>query len=308
MLCTSASHAESWPPPLEPRDVPNDVFLDRAGFPELVLQNSILGAVAGFTLGASITNDGNALRIQATTLLGVGAGVLGPILLLRRKPIHAAQAQLYNFGERWGITTGLLVPALWNARDNRVYYGSIAGFFALGLGTGILLYPELELSPGQTSALGTGHTLGTIAGGLLLLAFNVVPDNRLATAAPVLFFGNAGMLAAYLLRDRFNIDRRRVIFTDLGAYAGTALGLGTGFLITGGDNIKNKPQLYGGTMLLGLIGGAVLGYVLSDELDEYKYSVDIAGVALEAPAPGLIAPASFDARPALGINVLQGRF
>lgn len=310
ILCARQTHAEHWPPPLEPHDVPSEVFLDRTGFPELMIQNSVLGAVGGFAFGQALFGA-DPLRVQATTIMGVGAGVLAPIFLLRNKPIHATQAQLYNFGERWGITTGILVPALWNERDDRVYYGAVAGFFALGLGASIFLYPELELTPGQTSALGTGHTLGAMSGGLLLLMFNVVPDNRTATAAPVLFFANTGMLAAYVMRERFDVDRRRVIWTDLGGYAGIGLGLGAGFLITGGDDVKNKPQLYGASMLVGLVGGSILGYVLSDDLDDYKRGVDIVqinDVSLDAPSPQLIAPTSWNAAPGFGLNVLQGRF
>jgi hypothetical protein len=286
--------------PLDPRDVPESVFVDRAGFPELVIHNTLTGPIAGLALTQALF-PGQRVRAFSGLPIGLGLGVLLPIVLTGDEPVHASAAAFYNFGERWGLLTGPFVPALWSSDHHRDYWAATALFFGLGLGATLWLEPHLQLDPGQVSLLGTGHLFGMIIGGLLMLTFDVVPEGRAAFAAPVLLFGNAGLAFALLLREQFSIDRRRVLAVDLAGLVGMVGGAGVGFLITGGnDDWRQKPQVYGLSMLAGLGGGMALGYVLSASLDEYQ-----GGIELLPPGPlGLMQ----GERVVPGLALVQGRF
>ncbi len=286
---TAAPVADSWPPPLEPDDLPPAVYLDRAGFSELVIQNSLLGGVVGFGVTQAVFGSKQPLRAFSGLPLGFGAGVLLPVLLTRGKPVHVAQAQLYNFGERWGLLMGALLPGVLGVDDGRVVWGSSAGFFGLGLAGALWAYPHLELSPGQVAALDSGHTFGALSAALLMLVFNVVPESRAAFSAPVLFFANAGMAAAYLSRDLFRIDRRRVVLVDFGGYLGALVGIGGGFLVTGGASLRGKPQIYGASMASGMVAGLVAAYLLSDDLDAFRQGVPNRQLL---PQPQLLSPSA----------------
>src|SRR4051812_39819176 len=98
--------------PLRPEEVPDEIYLDRSGLPELVVNSGVAGAVFGSLVTQLVFKD-DPNRAASGTLVFTGLGVALPILLTRGQPVHATQAALYDFGMRWGIVTGLLVPALW---------------------------------------------------------------------------------------------------------------------------------------------------------------------------------------------------
>ena len=291
--------------PRQPDELPG-VYLDRAGFSELMIQNSVLGGFVGLSLTQAAF--GNNVRGASGLTLGIGAGVGLPLLLLRGRSISAAQAAYYNFGERWGLTNGLLLPLLWNGRDSRTYAGSLTGMFGVGLAAAVLTYPEVRLTPGQISALGSGQLFGAVTASLTMLLFDVVPASGAGFAGPVLLVSNAGAAAAYLARDSFDIDRRRVIFGDLGGYLGLAVGIGAGFLITGGSDFVGKTQTYAGCMLAGMLAGWAAGYSLSDGLDEFRDPSEASlAAALDAPVPFVKTSDTPMAQRAFGL-MLRGHF
>ncbi len=304
VLATLAAAGAAPSGPLEPRDVPPEVFLDRSGFPELVIHNSLVGPIAGLAVTQALfPGDDQQLRAISGLPLGLAAGILVPIGVTWGKPVNSSAVALVNFGERWGLLNGLFVPALWGSNEQQQYWASTAVLFGVGLGSALVLEPRLELTPGQVSAMGTGQIFGMVAGGLLLMSFDVVPEGRAAFAAPILLFGNAGAAFAFLGRDSFDIDRRRIILMDLGGVLGLVTGASVGFLVTGGaDSWRQKPQIYGISMLSGLVLGMGAAYFFTSSSDDYKQGVDL---GLLPPGP-MVLPGRDG--PAVGLSLLQGRW
>lgn len=276
--------------PLQPHEVPNELFLDRSGFPELVIHTSIAGGLLGYAAGDAFQlNDTVATAAFAA---GVGIGVVVPLVLLHGESVHAPQAAFYNLGERWGAITGGLLPTLFNIRQSRYSLGLAAISGVGGLGFSVYLYPKLHLTPGQVSSIGSAHIFSSLGTVLLLSLYDVVFDNGTSFAAPILGVSTAAMLGTYLLRDLLDIDRRRVIWTDIGGYVGLAAGMGAGFFIAGRQGFSGGHQIYAASMLTGMLVGLVTARYFSSDLDSYLQAVDLPeGTA--APASSVDSPIDF---------------
>jgi len=292
--------------PLQPREVPPEVFLDRAGMPEFVLQSGLIGLTIGPLLTSTLFKDD--VRQSSGLILGPLLGVGLPFLLKHNKPIHVAEAGLYNFMQRLGLLNGFLIPQLWEEDNERIITG-VPGLFALaGLGAGIHLFPQSTLTPGQISALSSGIAFGGATGLLLLTIADTFPDTRSEASATALLFTNGGALAAYLARDLFDIGRSRVILMDFGGALGAAVGVGFGFLLFGKDN---NSQLMAFSALAGMYGGLAGTYMVTENQDEFKRSADetSAALQLEGPTPTLVS--SIDPKTGrqvmgFGLNLLNG--
>ena len=291
--------------PLQPREVPPEVFLDRAGMPEFVLQSGAIGSVIGPLLTFSFFDD--EIRQGSGLLLGPLLGFGLPFLLKHNKPIHVAEAGLYNFMQRLGLLNGLLIPQLWEERNERVLTG-VPGLLAMGgLALGTHLYPKADLTPGQVSALTSGITFGGATGLLVLAITNVFPDSPQAWATTGLLFTNGGALAAYLSRDLFDIDRSRVILMDFGGMVGAAVGVGFGFLLGG---VEANSQFIAFSALAGMYGGLAGTYMVTDSMDEFKRSSDTStALKLEGLSPTLMSsvdPKTGRSVLGFGLNLLNG--
>jgi hypothetical protein len=298
LVATSARGA-----PLEPHEVPEDVYRDRTGLPELVVHNTLMGPIIGYNLTLAIFGSEQPTRAVSGLPLGFAAGLLLPNMLLRGKRITAAEASYYNFGERWGLINGILVPLLWNNDNGRTSAASAAAGGSIGLAATLLTQDELELTPGQASALGTAHIFGIFGAALLAWTFDVVPDSGASFAGPILLFSNASVAGVLLTRDVFDIDRRRVILIDLGGLVGLFAGVGAGFAIAGGEDWRGKGSIFGGSMLTGMVGGMALTYALTSDLDEYKESGPVRPLSL-VPLP--LAPRDSQGEPAWGLGLVGG--
>jgi len=300
--------------PLQPRDVPPEVFLDRSGMVELVTQNALFGGFIGVALTNSLFED--EVRRGSGAILGPLLGVGLPYLLKHRKPIHVAEAGLYNFAERLGVFNGFLIPQLWNEDNERVIMGVPGALGLMGLGAGVALFPRTNLSPGQVSMLSTGMLFGGATGALGMVIADISLETSQAFAATTLLFTNGGALATYLARDLFDINRSRVLLLDLGGYFGAALGVGFAYLL-GGSNVSDSPQLIAASALVGIYTGLGTTYYLTKDMDDYKRAAgndnnhEQSGISLDSPAPALIAsvdPETGKQTVGWGLNLLNGRW
>src|SRR4051812_47001622 len=109
LICTllATPSGESWPPPLQPQQVPPEIYFDQAGLPEVVIQSSVLGAFVGGGLTNAIFGKSDPVRAAAGFPLGVAGGIAIPFAVFNTRPLHQSDAVLYNFGERWGLSMGL---------------------------------------------------------------------------------------------------------------------------------------------------------------------------------------------------------
>ncbi len=297
--------------PLQPRDVPSEVFLDRSGMPELVLQNTLLGFYIGGSLTASLTDD--PVRQSSGFILGPLLGFGLPFLLKHKKPVHVAEAGFYNFAEMLGLFNGALIPQLWKEDNEKVLLGMPGALALAGLGAGIALHPTTPLTPGQVSALGSGMIFGTATGWLALAVADINLENAQAFAAAGLLFANGGALAAYLGKDFFDINRSRVIAVDFGGYLGAGVGLGLAFLI-GGETTTDNPQLIAAGVLAGIHAGLATTYYLTSDMDAYKRSTSdkgstVSSVTFNSPAPTMVTsvdPKNGKRVMGWGLNLLNG--
>jgi len=296
---------------MQPKEVDPNIYLDRSGLPELVVQSMGLGTQIGLSLTSFFDDPA---RVASGAVLGAGLGFGLPLLLNHNKPVHVTQAGIYNFGARLGLINGTLIPMLWNENDSKVT-ATMPGILGLaGLGAGILLYPHSNLTPGQISALSSGLGFGVVSGVLGLMMFNISLDSLPSVATAGLLFANGGVLGAYLARDIFDIDRSRVIMIDFGGIMGAAVGAGFGFLL-GGDDAPQ--QLMAGSVLAGIYTGLITAYILTDGHDHFRRSASNEGVAedtvgslkLKTPTPTVVSsidPNTGKNIVGFGVNFLSG--
>ena len=91
LICISLGvSATALAKPLEPREVPPEIFLDRSGMPELVAQSMGTGFILGGLLTTSVFDD--SVRQGSGFVLGPIMGASLPYLLNRKKPLYTSEA------------------------------------------------------------------------------------------------------------------------------------------------------------------------------------------------------------------------
>ncbi len=295
--------------PLEPREVPTDVYMDRAGLPELVLQSTVTGLTIGPLLTFALFDDD--IRQASGILLGPTLGVALPFLLNRDKPVHVAQASTYNFFQRSGLGNGLMISALVlsesSSSPETAAATIISGTALASTWLGTYLEPKMKLNPGQASALSSSYIIG--AGTGLALYSTLVDDPSARSAALTTFIAANGLsLTTYLMRDVFDVDRSRIIMMDIGAFGGGLAGLGLGFFVFGEDVDRKALTL---SSVVGVYGGIYLAYALTKSFDGYKQSAaaTAGAVTFGSPAPMVIDsvdPATGSRSVRFGLNILNG--
>jgi hypothetical protein len=256
-------------------------FKDRSGVQELVFGQSLNGYVFGYLLGLTVANPRTdqeyqdvGPRIAGGSLLGLGAGLGGSLLATRGREVKTGDVEVINFASlEWGVTQGLLVPAIFGADEVRAYGASAMAFDAAGATAGILIARATDLSPGEASAVSLGYWVGGGMGLLTSLAAvdggDDVSDSELrVVAAATLVAGDAGLALAVASRRTLDMDRRRVQWLGFGAVVGAGAGLGMGLVIAPHEP---QPALALAAAMIPL--GAVVAWLVTDDLDPYKRRV-----------------------------------
>ena len=302
--------------PLRPHEIPEDIYLDRSGLVELMAQQVVYGPTTGIMLMEFLA-PGDDIRRTSGIILGLGLGAGLPFFMNTGKHIHQAEAQFYNTAELWGYFNGALLPTLWKSDDERDNYGTMSLLSLAALGGAIYSYPALHLSPGQVSALGSGIIFGAGTGALMGMLMDLNINNEQEIGTLLLLSSNAGLAASYLMKDVFDVDRRRIFWTDIGGFTGALLGAGLGWMIVGEDNFSGKDQVNAASMLLGMGAGLYLGFHYTDDLDTYRLDKnDNAGEsesAFRLNTPSLRVFSSYDENRGqnvmgFGLNILQGEW
>jgi hypothetical protein len=301
--------------PLEPYEVPTEVYLDRAGLPELVLQSTMTGFIVGPMITYALFDD--ELRQSSGFLLGPALGVALPFLLNKGQPVHAAQASTYNFFQRTGLGNGLMLAPILLSIDGpddpdsssltKSTFIIIAGTTLASTWLGTYLEPKMRLSPGQASALSSSYFIGASTSLALYFTLNEDPSAS-GAALTSLITANGLSLTTYLMRDLFDIDRSRVIMMDIGAVGGGIAGLGLGFFIFGED-VSHKALVL--SSVVGVYGGLYLAYALTKSFDSYKKgaSATAGAISFESPTPMVVTSVNSESgSPSLGfgLNILNG--
>ncbi|MBI3184261.1 MAG: hypothetical protein HYZ28_19175 [Myxococcales bacterium] len=305
------------PPPPEP-----SVYLDRSGLGEWIISDAAFGMQVGLyttsAIFASSTGPETAPRILAGALLGTGAGVALPLVLTLGKPVPSGHMVFANFAGRWGLATGSSLAMLYasaagpssSATATQVTFGILAASGLAGVVGGWVLAPTLNLTPGQASALGSGHQWGFILSSMFLASIQSLQPSLTVTALVTFLAANAGLAATAYFLPQLDVDRSRVIWIDVGGYLGTLVGLGFGLLIA-----PLNATVTWGAALLGAGGGLATAYLISSGIDEYKNraplgtsvaTVDRRGVRWAVPVPAVVPEPPSARAPAGGLSAHLG--
>lgn len=292
--------------PLLPHEVPNEIFLDRSGMPELVANSLVTATIVTPMLTTQLFSD--SIRQSSGFIIGPLLGASLPYLLNVDKPMHTGQAGTYNFFQRWGLANGLLISFLGSSNFDGLFAGITSAVTLTSTYAGIELYPRLRWSPAQASALSTGIWVGGASGIIILTLLDNQSISEKTVSSLFLFTMNAGVLGAYTLRDQFNVDRSRILWMDLGGVVGGLIGLGAGWLFKGEDG---PDEVLSVTSLAGLFAGLFLAFDLTESIDHYKesYEEESSHLKFESPSVTMI-PGQIQKNGrrefAPGINLLKG--
>ncbi len=266
-------------PPLPPPDP--DVYLDRSGFNELLINQAIFGLQIGSALTTALFED--QARQASGSLLGLGAGIALPIVLTRDRPVPSGDVVYINQLQRLGLINGILVASLFDDPDLRTVQGLIAGGSLLGLGASLLTKDILELSPGQASALGAAYNFSLFTGAMLMLILDVAESPREVTAS-LLAFSNTGLALGFIFRDALDVNRSRVIWTGVGGAIGAGVGAGFGWLVGGAEVSAELMQT---SALVGFWAGAITTFLYLVPPESYHQRAELStGSLLEVGEEG----------------------
>ena len=293
-----------------PHEVPQDIYLDRSGMPELVVTSGLTWTIVAPFLTTTLFTD--SVRQGSGFLLGPILGFSLPLILNSGKPLHTNEALTYNFFQRLGLLYGSTLPFILDMDSSESYAGILGLATLAGTAAGVLVNPTLQLSPGQASSLTTGLMVGAATGGIALIAaYDEINFSGREAVATILISANAGALTSYFLRDHLDIDRSRVIWMDIGSILGTGGGFMLGYLL-GGENSSSK--LLSIMSLVGLYSGLYLGYDLTKNLDQYRESANgekasAKSIQMKGPTPTVIPsidPVTGQNSMTFGLNLLNG--
>jgi hypothetical protein len=314
LFCTLSPRLEA--KPLRPYEIPKDIYLDRSGLVELMAQQIVYGPTTGVLLMEFLA-PGDDIRRTSGIILGLGLGAGLPFFMNKGKHVHQAEAQFYNTAELWGYFNGALLPTLWKSDNERDHFGAMSLLSLAALGGAVYSYPSQHLSPGQVSALGSGLVFGAGTGALMAMLMDLKMNNEQEIGTLLLLSSNAGLVASYLMRDVFDVDRRRIFWTDIGGATGALLGAGLGWMIVGEDNFAGKEQVNAASMLVGMGVGLYLGFHYTKDLDTYrldkndKAAESESAFRLHTPSPRVFSSYDGDKRRnvmGFGLNLLEGEW
>jgi hypothetical protein len=298
-------------------------WIDRSGYSELIYHSIAEGTFVGMEIGYALTdfNDAaTASRVGLGGLIGGAVGLAIPLLTATGE-VRTGDVVFMGVAQTLGMANGFFVPftvqlaqctagsCALDFNVTRLDVGAAAAF-SLGAGAATLLVnQQLNLSPGQAEAMGAGALWGAAFG--FLVAFGV-PDAVINQPALLTGLGiggaDAGALAAFLLRDFFDMDRSRVWFLNIGVGVGIGAGFALAYFISPG--VFNSTAVSIGGIAGGAAGWAV-AYLATGQLDGFKQGAPAGPVAVKLDAPSIRPLASLVRGGRSGgvqVSLIQGRF
>jgi len=304
-------------------------WVDRSGYPELIYHSISEGTAVGVEVGfalADFNDPATANRVLLGGLIGSAAGLAIPLLTAGSGEVRTGDVVFMGVAHTLGMANGFFIPftvqlAQCSAATgsgcfldpslaaSRIDFGVSA---ALSLGAGaatMLVNRQLNLSPGQAEAIGAGAFWGAAVGFLVAFA---VPDaivNQPALLTGVSIAGaDAGALAAFLLRDFFDMDRSRIWFMDTGVVVGIGAGWALAFFISPGAFNFTAVSIAG---IAGGAAGWAVAYFATGGLDGFKQGAPNGPAAVTLDAPSFHPLASLargEHASGIQVDLIQGRF
>ncbi len=221
----------------------------------LIVTTALFGGLAGVLAPSLWTIEVDGAQRRGGLLAGAGAGALVGTLLTQTHRLDLGdqlEGSLWGMmGASVGSGTALLVPG----RSQRLQAALVGGGALLGLGTGIAMAPNTEVSGADGALYALSSSLGAWHGGWLPAALGDSESSKRAGGA--LLGMGAGWVAAAVASPWTEIRTQQVLQGGLLWGAGTGLGAGLGLLLPE-FNDQGTAALMEGLGAAGLITGIVL--------------------------------------------------
>jgi hypothetical protein len=304
-------------------------WVDRSGFSELIYHSILEGSAVGVEIGIALSDfdtPATSTRIALGSVIGGAAGLAVPLLLATGE-VRSGDVVFMGVAQGLGMANGLLIPLtvqfgqcsalggasctfVFGVTATRIDFALSAGLsLAAGAAT-LLVNRQLNFSPGQAEAIGGGAIWGALIG--VMIGIGLPPS---AQFSPAVYTGlaiggaDAGALAAFLLRDFFDMDRSRIWFMNTGFLAGAGVGFALAFFIN--PSFDNLSVLSIST-IAGSAAGWGVAYLATGGLDGFRDgapSDKLGAVTLGTPSVRPLAQVVRGERSTgFQVDLLQGRF
>lgn len=242
---------------------------------QLVVGQAVNGMALGLSL-AGLADARSTAIYSGAMLLGGGAGAVGA-LLASRDGITAGQAAAVNYGSIFGGLAAMFTAfGLSNSHiEGRAVAGIVAGGLAVGTGAGIAWAAQTPLG-GRVEFASSMGLWSAFLGAHLYLATRGYGtfDSRASDGLSVLGWSSLGFMAAgltagVLLAPQVPVSAARMRWINLSAAGGYAV-IGLSSLLLAADGTgEDALMAYSIGSMVGVTGGALLGYFLTTNTDSY---------------------------------------
>lgn len=242
---------------------------------QLVVGQAVNGMALGLTL-AGLADARSSAIYSGAMLLGGGVGAVGA-LLASRDGVTAGQAAAVNYGSVFGGLASMFTAfGLSNSRlGDRAVFGIVAGGLAVGTGAGIAWAAQTPLG-GRVEFASSMGIWSAFLGAHLYLAtrgygtWDGRGDNEVTVLGwSSLGFMAAGLTAGVLLAPQVPVSAARMRWINLSAAGGYAV-IGLSSLLLAADGTgEDALMAYSIGSMVGVTGGALLGYFLTTNTDSY---------------------------------------
>jgi len=254
------SRAAEGAPGLEPGGGPLATPARSAGRATLVVNATMFGGLAGYSVQRSSGSDDPRL-LYPLLAVGAGIGLGGSIIVAEEWDVGLGDAWFLAAGAWWPTLAGHLI---WEGRfgdtspaDERWAMGLVSGTVGISIATTWLTLGGV--AEGGAMVAHSGGGLGLIFGGLTELFYHGDIYN---TPFAGMGYGAAfGWLVASAVAPHIHVPTSRVLTVDLGAVLGGLAGAALASPLLFNDSTQTQQRLWlGATAGAALIGGGIAWY------------------------------------------------
>lgn len=233
-----------------------------AGRAPLALNAGILGGYVGWTLQRT-SGSSDARLTYPLIALGAGVGLGASMVVTDEWDISTGDAWFLSAGIWWPMSAAILLSDAYRVSpsEDRFAYGLLGATAGLAVGSTALSFAEID--EGGALLTHSGGAFGTVLGGLAQLVKRGSTAEFPSRGAG---FGAAvGVLSAGALATQVQVKPSRVLFIDLSASLGGLIGAAAGspLLLVEKEEEPWRTRGWLAAVGGGILGGAVLGYVLT---------------------------------------------
>ena len=267
------------PPPVDDRvKLSDDKFSDRPPQPAdtirrgravpAMVHGALLGGTVGAMIGSFFSDNEAAGAVPAGLVLGAVGALTAP-MLAKKYDATEAQVRTVGAGSVWGgIIGGLIGGTAQGANGGTTTGSGVLVGATIGSAVGIVgtvgMAQDKKLTAGDVGLIDTFGGIGAVGG--LTIGMLMQPAQREAYSLNAAFGAAGGVVLGYILAPQTNTTPRRVLRIAGLTVAGGALP----FLLYAAIHDKHATwdeRLTGGLSSLGLLGGCVLGFYLTKDVD-----------------------------------------